>query len=432
MKASVLLGLAALSSSGLACLLPEERDTTTVHKVVRRQGNNGTPIGTGDRFNGGAVVPRGLGSQTTTFSTILNPTEIVSGLKALASTYGITTFQTPYKTYNGATIYGAQVGGSGSGTSAYKVFFNGNIHARERGSADNVLYFISDLLYANKNNVGLKYGNKSYTAAQVKTALAAGIVFIPLSNPDGVAYDQSSNSCWRKNRRPNSGGSFGVDLNRNFDILWDYTKKFASSVSGSVASTNPTAETYHGTAAFSEPETKSIKWIFDTYSSVRWFIDLHSYAGDVLYSWGIDDNQSQFPYMNFQNSTYDGVRGILTDTAGSGRGYGEYIPAAEATKGKAAATRLAAGLTAGGGRTYGAIQSSDLYPTSGASDDYAFSRYFTNTALSLVHSYTVEFGFGESGSSCPFYPSVANYNANIRATNAGFLEFLLAATDLGL
>ncbi|KXJ87099.1 hypothetical protein Micbo1qcDRAFT_167830 [Microdochium bolleyi] len=296
---------------------------------------------------------------------------------------------------------------------------------------DNILYFISDLLYANKNNVGLKYGSKSFTAAQVKTALAAGIVFIPNSNPDGVAYDQSSNSCWRKNRRPNSGGSFGVDLNRNFDFLWDYTKKFASSVSGSVASTNPTAETYHGTAAFSEPETKSIKWVFDNYPSVSWFIDLHSYTGDVLYSWGSDTNQVQYPYMNFQNSTYDGVRGILSDTAGSGKGYGEYLPAAENTKNQAVAKRLAAGLTAGAGRTYGAIQSSSLYPTSGASDDYAFARHFVNPAQTLVHSYTIEFGFGESGS-CPFYPSVANYNQHIRATSAGFLEFLLAATEQGL
>lgn len=432
MKASVLLSLAALSSSSIACLLPEERDHTTVHRVVRRQGNSGTPIGTGDRFSGGSVVPRGLGSQSgTSFTTILNPTEIVSGLKALANTYGITTFQTPYKTYNGATIYGAQVGGTGSGTGAYKVYFNGNIHARERGSADNILYFISDLLYANKNNVGLTYGSKTYTAAQVKTALAAGIVFIPLSNPDGVAYDQSTGSCWRKNRRPNSGGSFGVDLNRNFDFLWDFTKKFASSVSGSVASNSQTSETYHGTAAFSEPETKSIKWIFDTYTKVRWFIDLHSYAGDVLHSWGSDDNQSQYSYMNFQNSTYDGVRGILTDTPGSGKGYGEYVPPAEATKNVAAAKRLGSALTAGGGKTYSVMQSSELYPTSGASDDYAYARHFANPSQNLVHSYTVEFGFGGSGS-CPFYPSVAGYNENIKATNAGFLEFLLAATELGL
>jgi murein tripeptide amidase MpaA len=85
----------------------------------------------------------------------------------------------------------------------------------------------------------------------VKTALTSGVVFVPLSNPDGVAYDQSSNSCWRKNRNPaSSGGSssaIGVDLNRNFDFVWDFTKQFASGAQSSVASTSPSAETFHGT-----------------------------------------------------------------------------------------------------------------------------------------------------------------------------------------
>lgn len=129
-------------------------------------------------------------------------------------------------------------------------YLNSAIHARERGASDGLLYFIGDLLYANKNGVGLKFGSKTYTNAQVKTALATGIVFVPLSNPDGVAYDQSSNSCWRKNRNPasstGSAASIGVDLNRNFDFVWDFTTKFARSAQADVASTSPSDETYHG------------------------------------------------------------------------------------------------------------------------------------------------------------------------------------------
>jgi hypothetical protein len=245
-----LLGYAALAS---ACLLPEERDG--LPRIVPRQSNNnGAPIGTGDRFSGGRVAPQGLGSRasSTSFSTILSAAEVRSGLEGLANTYGLETFTTPYKTYGGATIVGAKVGGTGTCNKAYRVYLNGGIHARERGSSDGVLYFISDLLYANKTGSGLAYGSRSYTNAQVKTALAAGIVFVPLSNPDGVAYDQSTNSCWRKNRNPasstGSSSSIGVDLNRNFDFLWDFTKEFASSAQSSVASTSPSSETYHGSS----------------------------------------------------------------------------------------------------------------------------------------------------------------------------------------
>ncbi|KAM0246209.1 hypothetical protein ACHAQJ_010300 [Trichoderma viride] len=432
MKTILPFALFALSHVASGCLLPHERDENELKPVVRRQSSNGAPIGKGDRFGGGATAPRGLGSQSssTSFSTILNVNEIKSGLQGLVSAYGIQTFNTPYKTSQGATVLGAQVGGTGGTCNdAYRVFINGNIHARERGSADSVLYFVSDLLYANKNNLGLTYGSKTYTNAQVKTALSTGLVIIPLSNPDGVAYDQSSNSCWRKNRNPSSGG---VDLNRNFDFLWDFPRLFASSAQSSVGSTSPSSETYHGTSAFSEPETKNIQWIFDTYSKVRWFVDLHSYAGDVLYNWGSDENQSQYSSMNFLNGSYSSVRGILSDTPSPGRGYGEYIPQADSSTKITAANRIAAGLTGGGGRTYTAFQSANLYPTSGASDDYAYSRHFSDPTKNLIHSFTVEFGFANNAASCPFYPTVSQYNSNLRATSAGFMELLLAASDLGL
>ncbi|KAG9232558.1 hypothetical protein BJ875DRAFT_404643 [Amylocarpus encephaloides] len=426
------VGLAPLLS--FACLLPEERDGQP--RIARRQTSNGIPIGTGDRFSGGTIAPRGPGTQSSTLTTLLNVNEIASGLKGLATVYGVSTFTTPYKTYNGASITAGKVAGKGTCANAYRVFLNAAIHARERGGSDGLLYFIGDLLYANKTGTGLTFGSKSYTNAQVKTALTTGIVFIPLSNPDGVAYDQSSNSCWRKNRNPKSStgsaASIGVDLNRNFDFVWDFTTKFASRVRSSVASTSPSSETYHGTSPFSEPETQSIKYVLDSYPKIRWFIDLHSYTGDVLYSWGSDENQSSFPTMNFLNNAYNAVRGILTDTPGSGNGYGEYTPAAENTANVAAGKRIGSAMSAAAGRKYAVIPAADLYPTSGASDDYSYSRHFADTSKNLVHSYTVEFGFGNSASSCPFYPTQAQHNSNIKEIEAGFMELLLAGVDLGL
>src|SRR5437867_5784979 len=43
---------------------------------------------------------------------------------------------------------------------------------------------------------------------------------VPVVNPDGYAYTESSDRYWRKNRRDNGDGTFGVDLNRNWGYQW--------------------------------------------------------------------------------------------------------------------------------------------------------------------------------------------------------------------
>lgn len=253
-------------------------------------------------------------------------------------------------------------------------------------------------------------------------ALSAGIVVTPLINPDGVNYDQTTNSCWRKNRNPKSSTSgnpstIGIDLNRNFDFAWD-PKNWASSVANQVASSSPSSEVFRGTAAFSEPESQSMKYILDTYSQVRWFIDLHSYAGDVLYSWGSDTDQSTQSYKNFLNSTYSSIRGITSDSTSTK--YGEYISSADLNNVQTAGNRFGSAMSTSTGRTYTVMQSAYLYPTSGASDDYAFSRHIADPTKNKVYSYTVEFGFGNSQASCPFYPTAAQYTSSLQETNAGF------------
>src|SRR6476660_5722809 len=72
------------------------------------------------------------------------------------------------------------------------------------------------------------------------------------------------------------------------------------------------------------------KWVFDKFSNIEFFIDLHSAGQEILYSWGDDDDQTGDPSMNFQNASYNGQRGI-TDTLGdiSSPEYKEYIPASD-------------------------------------------------------------------------------------------------------
>lgn len=429
-----LLGLAPFAQ---ACLEDHEllKDAAP---LVRRQGNNGYPIGTADRFEGGNKFPRGLGTQPpgTEIPSILSVKEVNSALKGLAKEYGIETFNTPYQTYNNATIIGAKVGGEGKCADAYRVFFNAAIHARERGGPDNILYFISDLLYAKKNNIGVAYGGRTYSACDVRRALNVGVVFLPLSNPDGVAHDQTTNTCWRKNRNPakatpGNPATVGIDLNRNFDFLWDFPRLFEETVTD-VASEDPAAQTYHGTSAFSEPETKSIKWVLDTFPKVRWFMDIHSVAGVILYNWGSDENQARKPSMNFLNSSYNAVRGLMPDNPSAGKVYSEFVPRQDWSDTIFAGMRVGNAMDAVAGRHFEVTQSCYLYPTSGASDDYAYSRHFANPGLNKVHGYTMEFGFPNNAASCPFYPTKEGFHNNILETGAGFMEFLLSASEIGV
>jgi murein tripeptide amidase MpaA len=402
--------------------LPE----VSLHRELdKRQTAKATaPIGTGDRFKAGTIAPIGLGTKPsgTTISSIMNVAEISSAVQGLVSTYGVSTITLPYKTFNGATQFAGFVG-AGTDKSKYHLYLSAGVHARERGGPDQLIYWISDLLAANKSGTGLTYGSKTYTSAQVKSVLAAGIVFFPLVNPDGVTYDQSSGSLWRKNRNTKSGStgnSIGVDINRNFDFLWNFRKYFDPSEQP--ASTSPSSETFYGTAAASEQETKNHVSIYDSFPKIRWFMDIHSAAGDILYSWGDDDNQATTTTMNFLNPAYDGKRGVPQDTV-----YKEYIPSADANAVKTVATATVNAMKAVGGRAYTALQAVGLYPTSGATDDYAFSRFWAKPGVNKVYGYTMEFGYSSN-----FYPTLTEFNQNILDTNAGFMDWSLSAIGVGL
>ncbi|MCH7516305.1 MAG: hypothetical protein IIB08_04130, partial [Bacteroidetes bacterium] len=77
---------------------------------------------------------------------------------------------------------------------------------------------------------------------------------------------------WRKNRRDN-GGSFGVDLNRNFGYKWGYDN------SGS--SPEPTSNTYRGPAPFSEPESQAVSDLAILHNYGTHF-NMHAYSDAYL------------------------------------------------------------------------------------------------------------------------------------------------------
>lgn len=101
---------------------------------------------------------------------------------------------------------------------------------------------------------------------------------VPTVNVDGYQYTIDVNRLWRKNRRANPGGEFGVDLNRNWSVGW-------SAPEGG-NSTDPGNETYRGPAAFSEPESVVMRDFMQSIPRLKGFVDLHSYGEQVLAPWG--------------------------------------------------------------------------------------------------------------------------------------------------
>jgi len=115
----------------------------------------------------------------------------------------------------------------------------------------------------------------------VVTRLLSNVQFVivPLSNPDGYEYAHTNERLWRKNRRKNTGGSYGVDLNRNWNDHWG----------GAGSSGIPTSDTYRGTSAFSEPESLSVSNYISKNNmedNILGAIDFHSYSQLVLRPYG--------------------------------------------------------------------------------------------------------------------------------------------------
>ena len=192
------------------------------------------------------------------------------------------------------------------------ILFDGLHHAREWISVEVPLTLLKELT------------EKYTTDTKIKDLVNNCETWIvPVANPDGYEYSHKTEQMWRKNRRKNTGGSYGVDLNRNYGYKW-----------GNVgASNNPNDETYHGTGPFSEPCTVSIKNLVAD-KKFRVALTFHSYSGLVLYPYGYSTSATTPDDTLFKNMSKD---------------------MANLTK-------------------YQALKCSNLYPTMGGSIDYLYGK----------------------------------------------------------
>jgi murein tripeptide amidase MpaA len=237
----------------------------------------------------------------------------------------VTLIELPHKTCEGRVCKAIRLSTSKDDlNSRIGVLFTGGMHAREWGGSDICIGFLTGIIDSLISNTPLVYGNKTFTSDQIKSMLNLVDLYVfPNVNPDGKIYSQAHDDpttnqqgvWWRKNRNPGfvpSGDdpnhSTGVDINRNFNFLRKSGIGTINEIDGKNMS-----ETYKGRAAFSEPETRNVNYLFDTFGNIQYYVDIHSFGGMILYSWGDDRNQSKDPRQNFINPEYDGVRGNPTD-----------------------------------------------------------------------------------------------------------------------
>jgi hypothetical protein len=164
-----------------------------------------------------------------------------------------------------------------------EVLYTSIHHAREPISMVQNIYFMQYLLeqYAINPEISCLIDNRQ-------------LYFVPVINPDGYVYNETTNpsggGMWRKNRRDNLDGTFGVDLNRNYGYNWGIDN-IGSSDQGN-------SETFRGDSAFSEPETQAIRDFCNAHDFV-FALNYHAFGNYILYPWGynataVNPEQSYF------------------------------------------------------------------------------------------------------------------------------------------
>lgn len=216
--------------------------------------------------------------------------EMVEDLALLSSRYGEHFSSSPFGTSaDGRTLYFCTLGNREAPNS---VIVSAGIHGRE---------YLTVLLAMKQIEFYLAYyetGN--FQGASYKDLFEEYCFYIvPMTNPDGIMISQEGISSvrspelraqieeiylkdlqdgmtgqteidnylqyWKANAR-------GVDLNRNFDALWEEYVNIK----------RPCFAQYKGTAAHSEPESQAMVELCESIENVRAVICLHS-QGEVLY-----------------------------------------------------------------------------------------------------------------------------------------------------
>ena len=189
-------------------------------------------------------------------------TQLVNENPAIASRFTLGT-----NTVEGRPIYGIKITGPATGAPKPAFIVEGLQHAREWIAAMVPMYVADQVIQL--------YGSDPQITDIVNRS---ELYIIPVSNPDGYIYSwiNASTRLWRKNRKLNFDGSYGVDMNRNWGYQWG----------GAGASGIPNSDVYYGAFPFSEPETQALRDFITARTNTRAHLDWHSYSQLVMWPWG--------------------------------------------------------------------------------------------------------------------------------------------------
>ncbi len=131
-----------------------------------------------------------------------------------------------------------------------EILFMGHHHAREAIGGASMIFL-------------MQYLCQNYsTDSRIKDMVDNREIFIIVcANPDGWEWNRglsaSGGGQWRKNRRVNGSGQFGVDLNRNWGV--NFANCTGAVGAASCGSSTTSSDVYWGPSQYSEPETRALR-----------------------------------------------------------------------------------------------------------------------------------------------------------------------------
>lgn len=185
-----------------------------------------------------------------------------------------------------------------------EILFMGHHHAREAISGASMIFLMQYLCQ--------NYSNASDT--RIRDLINNREIFIIVcANPDGWLHNESlgAGGQWRKNRRNNGSGQFGVDLNRNWGVNWANCTGAVGAAS--CGSSTTSSDVYWGPSMYSEPETRALR-LFCRSRDFGAVMDQHSVGPYYSLPWGrnfdvmsaLDDDV--YTQMSAVMGKYNGMR----------------------------------------------------------------------------------------------------------------------------